>query len=225
MGDKPSVPTYNVGQAKSEQNRINQAAGNQYYANVVSPTGGYTTTVDPNTGQITVNKTLGQNSNAALGAQYSALSNYSGDPSEAAKAYYDSQMTYLQPAFDRQVERAEASLTNRGIPLGSKAWNDAMGDIYDAQNQQMSALSSNSLLAGQQYQQNILNQAATAGGQVIDPTMVSGQAGAGLSDTYDKQFANTIEKYKNDVANYNNKWGTITNLGGQLLGTAMGALI
>ena len=225
MGSKPSTPTYDTSRAYSEQNRINQAAGNQLYANVTSPTGGYTTTVDPSTGQITINKNLSDNSNVALGAQYAALSNYSGDPTEAANAYYNAQMEYLQPQFDRQVQRAESSLTNRGIPLGSKAWNDAMDAVYDNQNQQMGALSSNALLAGQQYQQNILNQAATAGGQVIDPTMVSGQAGAGLSDTYDKQFANTIEKYKNDVANYNNKWGTITNLGGQLLGTAMGALI
>lgn len=224
MGDKPSTPTYDTNRAYGEQNRINQAAGNQLYANVNSPTGGYTTTVDPNTGQITINKTYGQNSNTALGAQYAALSNYSGDPTEAANAYYNAQMEYLQPQFDRQVQRAEASLTNRGIPLGSKAWNDAMDAVYDNQNQQMGALSSNALLAGQQYQQNILNQAATAGGQVIDPALVSGQAGAGLENIYDKVFANDVEKYKANMADYNNKMGWV-NLGGKLLGTAVGALV
>ena len=224
MGNKPSTPTYDANRAYGEQNRINQAAGNQLYANVNSPTGGYTTTVDPNTGQITINKNYGQNSNVALGTQYAALSNYSGDPTEAANAYYNAQMEYLQPQFDRQVQRAESSLTNRGIPLGSKAWNDAMDAVYDNQNQQMGALSSNALLAGQQYQQNILNQAATAGGQVIDPTMVSGQAGAGLENIYDKVFANDIEKYKANMADYNNKMGWV-NLGGKLLGTAMGALV
>lgn len=224
MGNKPSTPTYDTNRAYGEQNRINQAAGNQQYANVIGPNGGYTTTVDPNTGQITINKNYGQNSNAALGAQYAALSNYSGDPTEAANAYYTAQMEYLQPQFDRQVQRAESSLTNRGIPLGSKAWSDAMDAVYDNQNQQMGALSSNALLAGQQYQQNILNQAATAGGQVIDPTMVSGQAGAGLENIYDKVFANDVEKYKANMADYNNKMGWV-NLGGKLLGTAVGALV
>ena len=133
-------------------------------------------------------------------------------------------MEYLQPQFDRQVQRAESSLTNRGIPLGSKAWNDAMDAVYDNQNQQMGALSSNALLAGQQYQQNILNQAATAGGQVIDPTMVSGQAGAGLENIYDKVFANDVEKYKANMADYNSKMGWV-NLGGKVLGTAMGVLV
>lgn len=225
MGTKPSTPTYDTNRAQSEQYRINQAVGNQQYANVVGPNGGYTTTVDPNTGQITINKAYGQNSNAALGAQYAALSNYSGDPTEAANAYYNAQMEYLQPQFDRQVQRAESSLTNRGIPLGSKAWNDAMDAVYDNQNQQMGALSSNALLAGQQYQQNILNQAATAGGQVIDPMMVSGQAGAGLSNTYDQQFANEIEKYKQQMANYNSTWGGLMNLGGSVLGAGIGALV
>ena len=225
MGNKPSTPTYDTNRAQSEQNRINQVAGNQLYANVTSPTGGYTTTVDPNTGQITINKNYGQNSTAALGAQYAALSNYSGNPTEAANAYYNAQMEYLQPQFDRQVQRTEASVTNRGIPLGSNAWNDAMDAVYDNQNQQMGALSSNALLAGQQYQQNILNQAATAGGQVVDPTMVSGQAGAGLSNTYDQQFANEIEKYKQQMANYNSTWGGLMNLGGSVLGAGIGALI
>lgn len=225
MGNKPSTPTYDTNRAQSEQKRINQVAGNQLYANVTSPTGGYTTTVDPNTGQITINKNYGQNSTAALGAQYAALSNYSGNPTEAANAYYNAQMEYLQPQFDRQVQRTEASLTNRGIPLGSNAWNDAMDAVYDNQNQQMGALSSNALLAGQQYQQNILNQAATAGGQVVDPTMVSGQAGAGLSNTYDQQFANEIEKYKQQMANYNSTWGGLMNLGGSVLGAGIGALI
>lgn len=224
MGSKPSTPTYDTNRAYGEQNRINQAAGNQLYANVTSPTGGYTTTVDPNTGQITINKNYGQNSTAALGAQYAALSNYSGNPTEAANAYYNAQMEYLQPQFDRQVQRTESSLTNRGIPLGSKAWNDAMDAVYDNQNQQMGALSSNALLAGQQYQQNILNQAATAGGQVIDPTMVSGQAGAGLENIYDKVFSNDVNKYKADMADYNSKMGWV-NLGGKVLGTAIGALV
>lgn len=225
MGSTPSAPTYNQRAAINEQNRINQAAGIQQYANVVSPLGGYTTSVDPVTGQITVNKTLSDTSTAAQKAQLGALANYTGDPTEAAKAYYNAQMAYLQPEMDRQVERAESSLTNRGLPLGSSAWNSAMENIYNTQNRTLSSLSNEALSQGQQYQTNILNQAGMLGSQVFDPTMVAGQAGAGLSDTYDKVFANQVEKWKQDVANKNSKanmFSTIGKIGGGVIGGIYG---
>ena len=220
MGSSSSAPTYNQQAAIREQNRINQAAGIQQYANVVSPLGGYTTSVDPVTGQITVNKTLSDTSTAAQKAQLGALANYTGDPTEAAKAYYNAQMAYLQPEMDRQVERAESSLTNRGLPLGSSAWNSAMENIYNTQNRTLSSLSNEALLQGQQYQSNILGQAGMAGGQVIDPSMIAGQAGAGLSDTYDKVFENKVEKWKQDQANSNGLTSIL-----QPVGTVAGGLI
>lgn len=220
----PKVPTYNVSAAQAEQNRINQATGNQLYANVNGPLGSYSTSVDPVTGQITVNKSLGANSTAALAAQLGALRNYSGNPTDAANAYYNAQMAYMQPQLDRQVARAESSLTNRGLPLGSSAWNNAMGDIYDAQNRTLTALSNEALANGQQFQTNILNQAALAGGQVIDPTMVAGQAGAGLADTYDKQFANEVEKWKQKMANQQSK-GALGGAIGSIAGGVLGSVV
>ena len=220
----PSVPTYNVGAAQAEQKRINQATGNQMYANVNGPLGSYSTSVDPVTGQITVNKQLGASSQAAQNAQLSALGNYTGDPTQAANAYYNAQMAYLQPQMDRQVERAESSLTNRGLPLGSNAWNSAMGDVYENQNRTLSALSNEALANGQQYQTNMLNQAALAGGQVIDPSMVSGQAGAGLENTYDKQFANEVEKWKQKVANQQSS-GALGSAIGSIAGGVLGSVV
>lgn len=220
----PKVPTYNVNAAHAEQNRINQATGNQLYANVNGPLGSYSTSVDPVTGQITVNKSLGANSTAALEAQLGALRNYTGNPTDAANAYYNAQMAYMQPQLDRQVERAESSLTNRGLPLGSSAWNSAMGDIYDTQNRALTALSNEALANGQQFQTNILNQAALAGGQIIDPAMVAGQAGAGLSDTYDKQFANEIEKWKQKVANKQSSSGLGSAIG-SVAGGVLGSVV
>lgn len=222
MGSKPSVPKYDANQAIAEQNRINQATGQQMYANVASPLGGYTTSIDPTTGQITVNKTLSDASRLAQQQQISALGNYTGDPTQAANAYYKAQMAYLQPQFDRQITRAESSLTNRGLPIGSSAWNEAVGDIYDAQNRSLESLSNNALLQGQNYQSNILNQAAMLGSQIIDPAMIGGQAGAGLENTYDKVFANQVEKYKADTASRNALWGNLASMGGTILGGALG---
>lgn len=229
MGSSASVPTYNTQKAIEEQNRINQAAGIQQYANVNSPLGGYNVSIDPTTGQLTINKTLSDNSRMAQLGQQSALSNYSGDPTEAANAYYNAQMAYMQPQLDRQIERTESSLTNRGLPLGSSAWNSAMGDVYDAQNRTLTALSNEALANGQQYQTNILNQAGLLGSQVIDPTMISGQGGAGLEDTYDKQFANEIEAWKQKQANKNaltsGILGAVGTIGGAALGGPLGGAI
>jgi len=229
MGSTPSAPKYNQSADIAEQNRLNQAAGLQQYANVNGPLGSYSTSIDPATGQITVNKQLGASSQAAQNAQLAALSNYSGDPTEAANAYYNAQMAYLQPQLNRQVERAESSLTNRGLPLGSNAWNSAMGDIYDAQNRTLTALSNEALANGQQYQTNILNQAALAGGQVIDPAMVAGQAGAGLENTYDKLYQNQVDQYKTKMAKQNSLTsgllGAVGTIGGAVLGGPIGAAI
>lgn len=222
MGDKPSVPTYDTSRAQAEQNRINQATGQQMYADVVSPLGGYKTSVDPVTGKITIDKQLSDVSQLAQQQQLSALGTYTGDPTRAADAYYKAQMAYLQPQMQRQVERAESSLTNRGLPIGSSAWNEAMEGVYDAQNRSLESLTANALAQGQQYQSNILNQAAMLGSQIIDPTMVGGQAGTGLENTYDKQFANEVEKYKAEMAERNALIGGLTSMAGTVVGGALG---
>jgi hypothetical protein len=225
MGKTPSAPVYDRNADIAEQNRLNQAAGLQQYANVSSPLGGYSVSVDPATGQMTVNKTLSDNSQLALQQQKKTLGTYTGDPTEAANAYYNAQMAYLQPHLDRQVERAESSLTNRGLPLGSNAWNQYMGDIYENQNRTLSALSNEALANGQQYQTNILNNSALLGGQVIDPSMVAGQAGAGLGNTYDKQFANQQQQYQTKMANKNALTSGILGAVGTIGGAALGSLI
>ena len=177
MGSKPSAPKYDTNAAMEEQQRLNQAGGIQKYANVNGPMGGYSIAVDPETGKMTVNKVLSDNSTAAMNQQMQTLANY-GDPTEAEQAYYNAQMAYLQPQMDRQVARTESGLTNRGIALGSNAWNEATGDVYDIQNQTMANLSNNALGTGQQYQSGILNNASMLGGQIYDQNMVSGANGA-----------------------------------------------
>lgn len=220
MGSSPKTPHYDQSAAIKEQNRVNLAAQNQQYANVSGPNGGYTTYVDPTTGQLTVNKSLSDNSQLAFNRQGQVLGNYTGDGSDAANAYYRARMAYNEPLMQRQVVRGRTGLTVNGIPVGSSAWNERMGDIYDAQNQQLSALGSASLSAGQGYQGNILNQGALLGSQIVDPTMVAGQNGAGYKDMYDAQFANKVAGYKTAMAGSNvNK----TILGG--VGTGVGAVL
>lgn len=222
---KPSTPHYNQDAAQAEQYRINQTSANQLYADVNSPLGGYYTTVDPTTGQITVNKQLSENSQNALNQQQNILSAYNSDiynyGDDAANAYYNAQMAYLQPQMQRQTMRSETALTNRGIPIGGAAWNEYMGDVRDAQNQQLSGLGSAALTAGQGYETNMLGQANMLGSQVIDPTMISGQAGAGLENTYDQQFGSQVAQYKTDMAG-SNIHQQVLGAGGTIVGGALG---
>lgn len=226
MGQTPNTPHYNQDAARQEQNRVNLGASYQKYADVYGPNGGYYTTVDPKTGQLAVNKYLSDNSQTALNQQKTALENYyTNDGTDAANAYYNAQMAYLQPLMQRQTARSETALTNRGIPVGGAAWNEYMGDVRDAQNQRVASLGSAALSAGQGYQGNFLNQANMLGSQVVTPQLIAGQSGAGLEDTYDPQYQNAIAKYKTLMAtNHTNQQilGTIGAVGGGIIGGIYG---
>lgn len=225
MGKKPSAPTYSMDAAIAEQNRINQAVANQTYADLNSPLGGYSVYVDPQTGEMTVNKTLSRTSNAAMGIQGNLLNKYIYDPRTAARTYYDQQMQYVNPTFANQVASAQDSLTNRGIRADSNAWNSVLDNIYGAQDRAKTMMTNNALFNGQQYQGNLINQAAMAGNQVYDPALIQGAQGAGLSDLYDAQFQNQMANYKTAMANNNaaqRVLGTVGGIAGGVIGGYFG---
>lgn len=222
MGHKPSAPKYDTNAALAEQNRLNQAAGYQTYANVNSPMGSYSVSVDPETGKMTVNKNLSGNSLMAQQIQANALSRFVADPQEATRAYYDSQMAYVQPTFDAQIDAAKESMVNRGIAMGSKTWNDTLASIESAQDKAKTAIANEAMLNAQNYQNNILGQAQTAGDLVIDPSLVEGAKGAGLYNTYDKKFQNEQDIYKSKMARYNAINSAIWSGGASVAGNVIG---
>ena len=203
MGSKPSAPTYDVNASLAEQNRLNQAAGYQTYANLNGPMGGYTVDVDPVTGRMTVNKNLSQNSLLAQQAQANALSRFVADPNAATQAYYDSQMAYVQPQFDAQIDATKADMLNRGIKMGSKTWNETLAGLENAQDKARTAMINDAMFNAQDYQTNLINQAQAAGGMVIDPQMLEGAGGAGLENTYNKKWQSDQDIYKSKMARYN----------------------
>lgn len=223
MGHKAQAPVYSQDAAITEQNRLNQAVANQYYADVNSPLGGYSINVDPKTGQMTVNKQLSGVSNYALTTQGNILGRYMANPQEAQNSYYSQQMQYVNPTFANQINDLQDSLTNRGIRLGSKAWNSAMDNVYNAQDKANTAMINNALFNGQQYQRNLLSQAGLAGSQVIDPTLIEGQQGAGLYSTYEPKFENEKAKYQT-AATSSNKWGQALGIGGGIIGGVIGGI-
>lgn len=226
MGHKPKAPTYNTQASLAEQKRLNQAAGYQTYANVNSPMGGYSVSVDPNTGKMTINKNLSENSLLAQQLQANALARFVANPQEATQAYYNTQMAYVQPVFDRQIADAKSSMANRGIAMGSKTWNDTLASIENAQDKARTAMLNDAMFNAQEYQTNILGQAGTAGGMVVDPQLVAGAQGAGLDNTYNKKFKNEQDVYKTKMSRYNANIKAIVdplNVLGRSLGSYAGS--
>lgn len=91
------------------------------------------------------------------------------DASDAARqqaqdATYQAYVDKLTPQFDRQTSDMQARLANQGISVGSEAYQRAMGDLQDNQNEALNQAGYQSVLAGQNaYSQDIQNQIAAGG--------------------------------------------------------------
>lgn len=222
MSSYPSAPKYDKQADLNEQHRINQAAANQQYANLVSDLGGYSVSVDPKTGRTTINKNLNDNSKTALWLQNEALKAYKVNPEEQRQQYFDAQMAYVQPYLDRQRANVMQDLENKGIPIGSTAYNSVMANLDKDQDNLVNMISADALYSGQDYNTNMLNQAAALGSQVYEPTMIQGIQGVGLSNTSQNELDYAKALYATNVANANAKNQAIGQ-GVQALGSYLGS--
>lgn len=79
----------------------------------------------------------------------------------AENATYQSYMDYLTPQFERQTNDLESSLINKGLAVGSDAYQRAMSDLQDRQNAAVNQAAYQSVLNGQNaYSQSINDQIA-----------------------------------------------------------------
>ena len=213
MGDKPKAPTYNLGLAKREQERVRNEARNDLYLNYNSLLGGYK--YDPETGSINVNTNTADqdrllNINAGVGS-------LNMDPTEATNAYYNQALASIQPDIDKYINRTSANLVNKGIPIGSQAYNEVireqdknisnqLADIYSRSRSQ--ALADTGVQIG-----NI----GALQSQMYSPQYIAGLGATGLENLYTQQFQNEMDKYNAAVgssnANKSAAAGTIGSLG------------
>jgi hypothetical protein len=78
---------------------------------------------------------------------------------QAQEATYNSYMNYLQPQFEQQTSDLATSLQNKGLAVGSEAYERAMNDLQDNQNQATQQAAYQSVLAGNDaYTQDLENQ-------------------------------------------------------------------
>lgn len=87
--------------------------------------------------------------------------NFSVDGSDDARkraeeAQFNSYMNYMQPQFDRQTSDLSTSLQNKGLAVGSEAYQRAMNDLQDNQNRAINQASYDATTAGQNaYSQSL----------------------------------------------------------------------
>ena len=87
---------------------------------------------------------------------------------QAQDATYNAYMDRLTPKFEQQRSDLATTLQNKGLAVGSEAYQRAMNDLQDNQNEATNQAAYQSVLAGQQaYSQDLANQinAGTFGNQ------------------------------------------------------------
>jgi len=64
-------------------------------------------------------------------------------------ATYQAALEKLTPLFEQQTKDLESSLINKGLPVGSEAYQRAMNDLQDNQNEALNQAAYQSIMAGQ----------------------------------------------------------------------------
>ena len=116
-----------------------------------------------------VDTTLGNLTGWASNSSADNLNNmgnytFNVDGSDAARmrqenAIYSSMMDKMQPEFERQLQDYSTMLQNKGLPVGSEAYERAMGDLQEKQNDSARQAAYASVMGGQDaYSQSLADQ-------------------------------------------------------------------
>jgi hypothetical protein len=171
----------------------------------------------------------------------------SADRGRVEQAYYDRQMNLLRPEFERQEERLDQKLANRGIPVGSKAYADEYDIWGNTRNQAMERAAQDAILAGGGEQSRLfgLSQAARQQGisdQLLERTqpmneiaaILQGspalpgqqapsvaqyqQAPANISGLIQDNYNAQLQNWQNQQGNRNSMWGNVLGTAGTVIG-------
>lgn len=213
MGSSPRAPYYDMRQAEQQQENMRNLAKNDLYLNYKSGLGGYT--YDPESGSMNVNYNPTDESRLLL--LNSGVSGLELDPNEATDRYFNRAMENIQPELDKYMSRTSANLVNKGIPIGSQAYNEVMRQQDNNISNQIANIYSN---ARSQALNDTASQINNIGGlqsQVYQPQYIAGLGATGLQNLYTSQFQNEMDRYNAAVgssnANTSATMGTIGALG------------
>ncbi|MBQ7659871.1 MAG: hypothetical protein IJS26_03915 [Alphaproteobacteria bacterium] len=195
-----------------------------------------------------VDNTLGNLTNWASTSSADNLSNmgdytFNVDGSDWARqraedAYYNSMVDKLTPQFERQVADYATMLQNKGLPVGSEAYERAMGDLQEKQNDALQQAAYNAVMGGQEAFSRSLGDEINAGGfgnsaqqayinQLLSALEGSASGYENQQNLYAVGTAKSAADYQNALAKARAKSGgglgsTIGALGGAALGAYFG---
>jgi hypothetical protein len=126
-------------------------------------------------------------------------------------------MENIQPEIDKYLSRTSANLVNKGIPIGSQAYNEVMRQQDNNISNQIANIYSNARSQALNDTAAQINNIGGVQSQVYQPQYIAGLGATGLQNLYTSQFQNEMDRYNAAVgssnANTSATMGTIGALG------------
>jgi hypothetical protein len=97
--------------------------------------------------------------------------------SNIEQTLFNRQLGLLQPEFTRQSQELQQNLADRGIPITSQGYNDAIGRLQTQQGEERQRLAQQATLAAGQESDRIVNQARGIRGQQFGERAAAGEFG------------------------------------------------
>lgn len=159
-------------------------------------TGNYDNTLN----NLTANA-LSMSQNLGAMPNYIFSVNASDDARRAAEqAVYQAYVDKLTPQYQQQQADLETSLANKGISVGSEAYQRAMNDLQSTQNAALNQAAYNSVIAGQNAYDNSLSNSISAAN-------FSNNARQNYISQILSQLQNSVSGYENQMNLYNAQHG------------------
>ena len=137
--------------------------------------------IDPTTGLSAFQSNIQSPVNLPTGLDTAGLTALQSDPqafrSNIEQTLFNRQLGLLQPEFTQQRESLEQNLADRGIPITSQGYNDAVNRLETQQGEQLSRLAQQATLAAGQESDRLVNQARQARAQEFGERAATGEFG------------------------------------------------
>jgi hypothetical protein len=137
--------------------------------------------IDPTTGLPAFQSTISSPVDLPTGLDTAGLTALQSDPeafrSNIEQTLFNRQLGLLQPEFTREREALEQNLADRGIPITSQGYDDAVNRLETQQGEQLSRLAQQATLAAGQESDRLVNQARQARAQEFGERAATGEFG------------------------------------------------
>ncbi len=188
--EKPK--TFSAQESLNDQIKAAQAKAKYgLYGVEGSPFGSTRTIEDPTTGQISREFDISPDDETRGRLISEGLGQVSLDPQSQEQAYMDRATRLLTPQFERQSERLDENLINRGIGIGTEKYGQQTEDLRNVQQGTLADLANQAVFAGQDYTSGQINNLTGLGGQrdIFSLAGLASPTGASIGSQYGGQIA------------------------------------